>query len=236
MTRTMLPIDAAVRATMLAREQRGGVQASPTLPYVTISRQAGAGGRTLAQQLQSKLNELDRADPPWMAFDRELVEKVAQDHRISKTLVEMVEDASHSWLKDMLTGLSFSGRNEPTEIMVYRRVAATVRALAQAGRAILVGRGSVYITHDIPGGVHVRLVAPFEHRVAHMAELEGVSDHDAAERVREIDHNRQVFYKRHWPGKSQSSEAFTITLNTAQVSDDALVEAILPLVQLPVRS
>ena len=40
-----------------------------------------------------------------------------------------------------------------------------VRALAEVGRVIIVGRGGVFITRDLPGGIHVRLVAPREWRV-----------------------------------------------------------------------
>src|SRR5690242_11068709 len=140
------------------------------LPFVTISRQAGAGGRTLARRLAERLNAMADAgedasgggrEKPWSAWDHELVEKVSKEHDLSETLVEALEDSSHRWMQDFLSGLSFGGSKvHPEEFAVYRRVAHTIRGPANLGGAIIVGRGGVFITRDLPGGVHVRLVGP----------------------------------------------------------------------------
>jgi hypothetical protein len=44
-------------------------------PFVTISRQAGAGGRSFARGLAARLNELDPGGLPWTVWDNELVER-----------------------------------------------------------------------------------------------------------------------------------------------------------------
>ena len=45
-----------------------------------------------------------------------------------------------------------------------------------------------------------------------------------------LDRNREAFYKRYWPGRKLCPESFHLTINTSAVSEDQLVECVLPLV------
>jgi cytidylate kinase len=222
------PILAAVRSHIhTVGESPGDAQRSQ--PFITISREAGAGGRTLMRRLVDRLNELDPAGParpPWTGFDKELVEKVAQDHKLHKTLVNLLGEQCHSWLYDVFAGLS----SQTTEIQVYRRVAETIRGLAQGGRVVTVGRGGVFITQNMPMGVHIQVVAPLEHRIEQMARLMQSDERTAAAEVRRIDQNRESFYRRYWPDTPLSPSVFTATFNSAAISEETMVEAILPLI------
>jgi len=117
---------------------------------------------------------------------------------------------------------------------VYRQVAATIKAIARVGRAVIVGRGAVFVTRGMPGGVHIRLVAPLESRVRHMARIKSLGESEAMAAVHETDEARDDFYKRFFPNESLGPETFTLTINTAQVSEDQMVKCILPLIR-PVR-
>lgn len=199
------------------------------LPFVTISRQAGAGGNTLKDCLVDRLREIDKADPPWTGFDHELVGKVAQDHHLSTPLLETLDEANHSYLNELF-GSVLTNKPEPSELAVLRRVAKTIRALAQVGRVVIVGRGGVFITEGMPAGVHIHLVAPLEDRIDATARSRGISQENAAAWVDRIDRNRQAFYHRHWPQRSLDAAAFTVTFNTGQLSDEQIVDAVIPLI------
>jgi hypothetical protein len=128
---------------------------------------------------------------------------------------------------------SLSAKNDAAdldEFQVYRRVAGAVRALARAGRAIIVGRGGVYAASDLPGGVHIRLVAPLQGRVRHMARVLNFTEVAAAREVRRLDRYRETFHRRYWPDHALLPEIFTLTLNSAQVEVAQMVECIVPLI------
>lgn len=226
---------ASIRSGLHVQQQRADAEARRTAsPFVTISRQAGAGGRTLAGALADRLNLIDPAERPWAAWDRDLVEKVAKEEHIPVTLVESLEleGPRRSAFQDFLASLSARNDNyDLDEFQVYRRVAHTVRALARAGRAIIVGRGGVYATADLPGGVHLRLVAPLENRIAHMATVLSVPADEAAREVRRIDRYRETFHRRYWPDKAMLPEIFTLTLNTAAMDEGQMVDCVLPLIR-----
>ncbi len=222
------PILAAVRSHVHTISDHPAGQSQQS-PFITISREAGAGGRTLMRQLVESLNRLDPAQPgqhPWAGFDRELVEKVANDHHLHRSLVELLGEQCHSWLYDVFAGMS----SQTTESKVYRRVAETIRGLALGGRAVIVGRGGALVTQNIPLGVHIQIVAPFDHRAEQMARVMKTDLKHAANEVRRIDQNRASFYKRYWPNTPLSSSIFTLTLNSAAISEEKMLAAILPLV------
>jgi len=220
------PILGSIRSTGIPETAHATAHA--VLPFITLSRQAGAGGRSLAKLLAERLNRAGHGERPWECFDRELVEKIAADHRISTQLIESLETSSHTWLDEFFSGLP--GDQNPSEIEIFHRVASTVRALAQAGRVILVGCGSSFITHKMPGGAALRLVARFEHRVATMSRLLGLPLDQAAAEVHRLDRNRADFYKRYWPERPLTSEQFALTLNSSLLSEEQMVECVLPLV------
>ena len=202
------------------------------IPFVTISRQAGAGGNTLAEHLVERLNLLD-PDPerPWTCWDRELVERVAADHHISQELIDSIEETQRTWLSEFFTGLSFSeAAQQLDELAIYRRVGVTVRALAQLGRVVIVGRGGVCITRSMPGGTHIRLVAPLNGAIEFMMRKLNASRDRASEQVRQLDRNRESFYRRYWPNHPLDAEMFHMTLNTANLTEQQVVECMLPLI------
>lgn len=202
-------------------------------PFITISREGGAGGRSIGQQLVERLNKIDPGTIPWTLWDKELVEKVASDHHLEKELVASLGEGGRSWMQDFLAGLSSD--IDATETRIYQGVATTIRALAHQGRVVIVGRGGVYITRNIPNGIHLRLVAPFEHRAQFMARQLKLSYDAAAEHVRQLDHARQAFYRRYWPREVLDHESFTLTLNTAMIDEQCAVECVLPLVKQVLR-
>jgi cytidylate kinase len=211
-------------------KEEHGPAGMPT--FVTISRQAGAGGWTVARMLAEKLNLI--GVPPvdnWKVWDDELVDKVSKDHEIDRALVEAMENTSHPWVNELLSGFAHaSGKSEPDDFIIYRRVAQTIRALASLGGAIIIGRGGAFITHGMPGGVHIRLVAPLKNRIEAVAKRRNLSVADATKWVKETDHNRESFYKRYWPNQSLAPEQFTATLNTAGLTDEQLGISILALI------
>jgi hypothetical protein len=206
-------------------DRKPPAQPAPPAPFVTISRQAGAGGRTVAHALAALLNQRCPGALPWTVWDNELVERVAAEHHLPLSRVAALEEQRPSWLEEALGSLALSGP-PADEAAIFRGVAATIVALARLGRVVIVGRGGAFLTAGLPGGVHVRLVAPVEYRVAATARAMNCSPREAADRVTETDHAREAFYRRHWPTRSLTPENFTATFNAAAIKTDLLAECV----------
>lgn len=212
-------------------EEEHGQKPKPSgrpAPFVTISRQPGISTDALAAHLSTRLST---PGEPWKVWERELVEKVAADHHIHSDVVAALGRAGRTWFDDFVRGLTISA-GPPEELAVYRGVAAAIRALAQAGRAIIIGRGAVHITADMPGGVHVRVVAPWGYRVWRLAEELRISREQAAKEIERLEHERELFYRRYWQHHAPTPEAFSITLNAVAGDPEHLAECVLPLVEV----
>jgi hypothetical protein len=236
--RSIRPILTALRATAYggAGDPATGEQPIAPAPFVTISRQAGAGGHSLAHLLCLRMNRIwPRADHPWTSWGAELVEKVAHDAGLSKEIVESFVESRRTWLETLLDDIAntVTGHVNPDELTVYRRVATTIRALAQAGRVVIVGRGGMCITRDMPGGVHVRLVAPVAHRVAATVAHFRVSLSRAHHYVQRMDEDREYFYARYWPDVKLVPENFTLTLNMAALNVEQACDAVIAVLSDP---
>ncbi len=141
-------------------------------PFVTISRQAGAGGHALAALLNEKIQGL-HSDPlfrGWQLCDQELCHQVSQDPALTKAVETLRTTEYHSQAEDMISQLIYGGSSQD---LVVKKMFHLMRAFAIHGKVILVGRGSTCLTRDLPLGIHVRLEASIESRVRRM--MQGLS-------------------------------------------------------------
>ncbi len=216
----------AIRSML--RERPAARSRPPHAPFVTIARQPGSRPTDLADRLLAALGQ--HSGESWRYFDRELIEKVATDHGLDEDLVAALPDRPRSLLEDLAEGLRFD-RSRPTDEFVYGKVIVTIRALAQIGHAVIVGRGGVYCTQDLPGGVHVQLVAPRDQRIETLMEREGLDRDDAEAELDERDERRDEFYRRFWSDESRTLDRFTLALNTARLDVETQVRLIVAAVK-----
>jgi cytidylate kinase len=187
-------------------------------PTVTISREAGAGGITVAEKLAEVLQKrLPHPTCPWTVFHRNLVEKVLADHRLPSSLARFMPEDKISGVADALE--EFFGLHPPSEKLV-RQMAETVLRLAELGNVILVGRGANVITRHLEHTFHVRLVGSLERRVAWIREYEGLSEKAARAFVRKEDAGRRSFVKRYFGMGVEDPLLYHLTINTDLVTFD----------------
>lgn len=212
-------------------------------PFVTISREAGAGGTEMGVMLAERLTRMEAAKVgpdgfgelsgsdvrKWKSLDREAISAIAADDHLSKELIASLEVGGHSWIEQFFEGMGHTDRL--SELAAFKRAVSAIRALGQNGRVILIGFGGVFVTSDMPGGVHVRLVAPVEFRIRNYAAVNGVSEKEARERVGVLDANRDAFIQTYWPKQRLVPERFHLTLNTGLLTDEQMVDCILPLMR-----
>jgi cytidylate kinase len=197
-------------------------------PFVTISRQSGAGGHLLASILHAefvKRREISLFEG-WHVFDRELCDLVARDplllNDIEQLMDEKVRSKFDSFVESLLTGRSESQNLERTSFKV-------VRMLALIGKVILVGRGSALITADLPQSVHIRLVAPEAHRIARVMKNLNLNKDDAREMVETQDAARRKLIKLFFQRDIEDPLLYDIIWNTGKVSVDIIAQTTLDL-------
>jgi hypothetical protein len=173
----------------VAFEERVRRAALRPQPFVTISRQAGAGGVAAAEALLAAMRTtLDPAMRDWRIMDREICEQVAADPNISVSIDSLMKETFRSEFQDYI--MQFVADDSP-QTAVVAKCFKVIRAAAAAGRVVVVGRAANLVTRRLPLGVHVRLVASEGWRQANMARRLGCSSAQAKDHIKELEASRK---------------------------------------------
>jgi cytidylate kinase len=203
---------------------RSGAETISHFTAITISRQTGSGGHTLADRLAHDL-QAQESDPlpAWTVFDRNLVEQVLIDHNLPGRLARFMPEDHISGIGDTMDELF--GLHPPSWILV-RKTSETILRLAQMGHVILIGRGSNVITHKLPNVFHVRLVGGLPNRVKRLQALNQLSAKEALRFARREDLARRRYLKQFFDKDIEDPLLYHMVINTDIITADEAVRMI----------
>ena len=99
-------------------------------------------------------------------------------------------------------------------------------AAAAQGHVVIVGRGSQVLLAQQRDVLHVRIIAPFEKRVAYVMQREGIDQAAAESRIKMKDHDRMKHLETAFHRKPEDTYLYDIILNTSFLDLDSAVEII----------
>lgn len=190
-------------------------------PYLVVSRQCGAGAEEIAALVGRRLG--------WDLVDRDIIEKIAKDFKVSKGLVEFVDERHVAWLTEMFQ--SFLERQSFCQEGYIKDLSKMMMIAAQHGKFVMVGRGSQFI---LPRefGLFVRLRAPFENRVARIMESRRLSEKAAREFLSKTDQDRMKFLKTYFDSDGSDPDLYDLSVDTSRFEPDSVAELIEAAVKL----
>src|SRR5579883_2573897 len=139
---------------------------------IAISREAGAQGKTVATEIGRRLG--------WPVYDREILDKVAEEMRKPTFRVEGIDERPVNWLEDCLRAFAMAEHVNPTAY--HKHLVGVVRGLGLIGRCVIVGRGATCILPP-ETTLRVRLAAELPDRVKVIARLHNLLPAEAARLV-----------------------------------------------------
>jgi cytidylate kinase len=185
-----------------------GVQPEPPPPFsITISREAGALGNSVAMAVGKRLN--------WPVYDKEILDKIGEEMRRPPRHLEAVDERPGNWLEECLSGL-LSEYHVGTDAYI-KYLIGTVRGLGAVGRCVIVGRGANYI---LPAAttLRVRLIASMEDRIRAMTSRLRLSETEAAAWIHKTERQRLEFVKRYFRRDVTDPHDYDLVLNMSRVS------------------
>jgi cytidylate kinase len=184
-------------------------------PSVTISRMCGSGGRTVASELAKYLQSHTSSGRHWTIFDKNLIEKVLEDHHLPKRIAEFLPEDHKSLFAETIERLR--GLHPPTATIV-KQTAETIWNLAASGYVILVGRAANVITEKLDTVFHVRLVGSLENRIAWVEEVYEMDRTAAREFIKSQEAARRHYMKEHFGREIDDPLLYHMIINTDEVS------------------
>ena len=201
-------------------KEKAGVP--PARPFVTISRETGAGGLSVGHKVADLMNDLPQS-APWTVFDKNIVEWVLKEHDLPERLSKYMSESAVSSVEDFVGELL--GLHPATDQLIQKKN-KTIVALAKMGNTVIVGRGGNYLTRGLEAGFHVRLVASQDVRVKRMQDLHKGSERAAKELVRHTDDDRKEYVREHFQEDIDDDLFYDCVINTTWLSYDEAAEMI----------
>ena len=188
---------------------------------VTITREFGSGGRTIAKKLAEELG--------YDYYDYELVQKIAQESGFAEGFIE-------EFGEEVSTGgfFSFFGNNWGAlniNDQLYFAERKVILELEEKGNCIIVGRCADYILKDRKDTLNVFIYADMEWKKDRIVNLYGETDVDIEKRILEKDKRRKAYYKYYTDRKWNRAANYHISLESSELGIDTCVEILKSIVK-----
>jgi cytidylate kinase len=211
------------------------------MSVITVSRQLASQGCAIAAQVANLLEYrlVDReiihraaedAGVPKIAL-QEIVYEGRRDvvNRILQAVYAMppVPRTAEAWRREAASSLvqPFGGIFSlavPSFAMTLKdyvdMVGMVIRDLAREGNVVIAGRGGQVLLQDMPGALHVQVVAPFDHRVAVLAQREGIPLEEASRTVKASDQTRRDYLRKYHRVDWLDPTLYDLVINTRKIS------------------
>ncbi len=222
--------DPYVISTFLKAKERDQWASDGTSPIVTVSRQHGAGGDAIAMRTAEILTEMGRGTHPWIAVNKDIAERVINDHHLPKQIARFLTGEQTASIEDHIEGIL--GISVPSGTVVEKMV-QTIIHLARIGHVVFVGRAAHVVTARFPRAAHIRLIGSLEHRVERIMEDKKCSWDEAAAEIRLVDENRRHFVAKHFKVDLDDPTQYDLVFNTDRISVEEAARLTAHLVSSP---
>ena len=188
------------------------------MSVLIISRQFGAGGKTLGERLARKLG--------YTLVDRDIIDWVADEAQLSTEWLESVEAESPGRLTQVLSRMvagDFIQRHlaepvydfDPEQYVVFTR--KIIGDAAAAGNVVFLGRGAYEIVPDGEGVFKVLLVASRQARLDFLQKQYDITGEQASTLIDKEEREKEAFLSKLSAGRPLDPARYQLCLNTGSV-------------------
>ncbi|WP_258098654.1 cytidylate kinase-like family protein [Marinoscillum pacificum] len=218
--------------TYLDERERVLAHQSVAGPVITISRNYGCDEEAVVKLLIQKLNNLGSGglkSHPWKYIDKEILDESAAELGISATDVDHRIQLHHSDIvNDLLSGFNHHYRIRDKTIL--DKVKDIICTYAKKGNVVIIGRGGVGVTKNLPNSLHIKLTAPVQFRAEVIAKVKGVSISEAEEAIKRVDTDRKA-WAEHLVDRKLNESIYDVTYNMETTSIDEITDMIVNILQ-----
>ncbi len=208
------------------------------MAVVTMSRQFGSVGTQIASQVCETLDYryLDKVLMTQVATEaglsgKELVDFSEKRSEVRNFLDRLLRPGPHSvaWAETRsrdATGGETLSVEQLDEARCARLVRAAIHAAYQQGDVVIVGRGGQITLQEMPGVLHVRIVASMGTRILRIQAQEKVDAEEARRLAIQHDQATTRYLKQLFGVRGDEPELYHMLINTGKWSPEAAAQII----------
>lgn len=188
---------------------------------VTISREFGAGGSTVATAVAERTG--------LEYYDKELI--LMRAGRGNVDLYSLIKWDESVPINFGFTQSLFDFYNRPLSDRIFEAQKETIREVGEKGNCIIVGRNANWILKEFDRTLHVFIHASVEWRLAWMKKK--MPDHSEAqilEEIRKVDRQRRKYCTYHTRTEFGDSRCYDICLDSGRLGIEKCVDILTELI------
>ena len=185
---------------------------------ITVSREFGSGGRSIAKEVAKKLG--------YEYFDVEMIERIAQTSGLDPEVMENAEEFS---ARKSLFGYAFIGRGTKETSMenyLWNKQRDMILELAEKGNCVIVERCADYVLRDSENALHVFVHADMDYRAKRIVRLYGETNETPEKRLTDKDKMRKANYEYYTDREWGLAQNYDLTLNSGKLGQERCVDII----------
>ena len=196
---------------------------------ITIGRQLGSGGRSIADILARHYGIT--------AYDRKLIELAAKESGLSQEFFENADEKkSHGFFHSIFSNRAAAnalggGDSYLSNDALFKVQSDIIRDLSERESCIFIGRCADYILRDHPRHINLFFTANLEDRIARMASEKGITTEQAEELIEKTDRRRADYYN-YYSGKTWgAAESYDLCINTSHLGFEGTAKMLIEYIE-----
>lgn len=192
---------------------------------ITVGRQFGSGGRSVAKILSEKYG--------MPLYDKELINRVSRETGICNEVFAGCDECTNNYPNSSLLGgwslstlFSTTNRDMLSGDSLFAMQSETIRRIASEGSCVIVGRIADYVLRNHSPLVSVFITADWEDRVNRVMEYEKISRQDAETLIKKADKLRAAYYNFYSDKKWGDAASYHLCINTSTIGIEAAAHLI----------
>ncbi len=193
---------------------------------ITISREWGAGGETVARLLADRLD--------WRLVDDFLIDQIAKSAKVDRSVAQQFDERVNSWFHQLMKSVWVGGFETAASRVEYPvfdsdSMAAlwerVIKDAAALGNCVIVGRAAQCILRKHSDVFHVSLYAPVKDKIERMR-TRTLDASDVAALSEEMDQQRRAYIRHYFNEDWKNPQLYHLSINT-HIGLPTVVEVIL---------
>ena len=202
------------------------------MAVITISRQFGAGGRTLGQMVAEELG--------YDFLDDIIIQEIAKKAKVSTGSVKAMERTAGGKLSQLFTKLLSSDyidrhlgdeKGYLDEEIYVGVLTEVMTELARQDEVVLMGRGGQYILGDFENAYHFLMVSDLESRIQFMKRYYDLNPAKAEQAVMRGEKKRKNLYAKLGKHDYNEPHLYHLVINMGRVSLEKAQKLIVSLIK-----
>ncbi|MBR1871861.1 MAG: cytidylate kinase-like family protein [Bacteroidales bacterium] len=197
---------------------------------ITISREVGSGGHSVAIALAEKLGV--------PCYDKYLINSLVEKFNLDAGTIERIKGQKKNWFDDFFAFASPAPR--PDMFVAYQPMSYTASSdeiircekeilseLPKKGSCVIAGRSAFFQIKDHPNKLDIFIRASQQTRLRHIMDKQNLSEEEAAKVMEVVDKGRENFVQR-CTGKSRYDlRNYHLMLNMDELTVEQAVQVVL---------